>query len=232
MNILALDTSGPVAGCALMMDGRIVHSIAALHGRTHSESIMPMVDQVLEESGLTPKQLSCVAAVAGPGSFTGVRIGVCAAKGLAHAAGVPCARINALEALAMNFAGFAGTVAPLLDARRSQAYCAAFDVSGGAPRRLLEDGALPIEEFLRSLPREGNVMFLGDGLDAFRAAAQEALGERARFAPAHLRDLKPESACALAELRQSEWMPAARLTPIYLRAPQAERERARREANG
>ena len=231
LNILALDTSGPVAGCALMMDGRIVHSIAALHGRTHSESIMPMVDQALSESGITVLQLDCIAAVAGPGSFTGVRIGVCAAKGLAHAANVPCARVNALEALAMNFPGFRGTVAPLLDARRSQAYCAAFDLSEGTPRRLMEDRALPIEAFLEALPEEGDVLFLGDGLDAFREAARAALGSRALFAPAHLRDLKPESACALAALDPDRWMSAEKLTPIYLRAPQAERERARREGH-
>ena len=170
MNVLAIDTSGPVAGCAVLADGRVVHLVAMNHGLTHSETIMPAVDAALSAAGLACGEIDVFAAVAGPGSFTGVRIGVCAAKGLAHAANVPCALVNELEALAMNFPGFRGTVAPLLDARRSQAYCAAFDLSEGTPRRLMEVRALPIEALLEALPEEGDVLFLGDGLDAFLGA--------------------------------------------------------------
>jgi len=230
LNILCVDTSGPVAGCALTADGRVLHSITALHGRTHSESIMPMVDEALSSSGLAVADLDCIAAVAGPGSFTGVRIGVCLAKGLAHAHDVPCARVDALEALSMNFAGYEGVVAPILDARRHQVYCAAFDVSSGLPHRLLDDDALPIEAFLEKLPADGRIAFLGDGLDVFAPVIKAALGDRAFLAPANLRDIRPETAAVVAAARREAWMPGAQLTPIYLRAPQAERERKARLA--
>ena len=106
--VLAIDTSGPVAGCAVLAGGRIVHLTAMNHGLTHSETIMPAVDEALSAAGLRCCDVDVFAAVAGPGSFTGVRIGVCAAKGLAHAVGKPCVAIHALEALAMNFYGFDG----------------------------------------------------------------------------------------------------------------------------
>ena len=129
--VLAIDTSGPVAGCAVLKAGRIVHLTAMNHGLTHSETIMPAVDAALEGAGLRCGDVDVFAAVAGPGSFTGVRIGVCAAKGLAHAVGKPCVAVHALEALAMNFYGFDGLCCPILDARRGQVYCAAFDMARG-----------------------------------------------------------------------------------------------------
>lgn len=91
-----------------MMDGQIVHSIALRHGLTHSETLMPAVEAAMTASGLTCADIDVFAAVAGPGSFTGVRLGICAAKGFAHAVGRPCAPVHALEALAMNFYGFDG----------------------------------------------------------------------------------------------------------------------------
>ena len=152
MNILAIDTSGPVAGCCVLSDGKVVHLIEMEHGLTHSETIMTAVDQALSASGLSCRDMDLFAVAAGPGSFTGVRLGVCAAKGFAHATGKPCAPVHALEALSMNLAGFDGLVCPILDARRGQVYCAAFDVSSGMPRRTMEDDAVALEEFIARLP--------------------------------------------------------------------------------
>lgn len=225
MNILGIDSSGPVASCAVMADDRIVHSIALNHGLTHSEALMPAVDEALRASGLTCADIDAFAAVAGPGSFTGVRIGVCTAKGLAHAAGKPCAAVHALEALAMNFYGFGGLICPILDARRGQVYCALFDASEGMPRRVAPDDAVPLGELLARLPADRRVMFAGDGLTAHAQAIRDCMGARAMLAPPNLRDLRAEAACALAAVRRSEWMPASVLAPVYLRAPQAERER-------
>ncbi len=225
MNILAIDTSGPVAGAAVMANGRIVHSIALNHGLTHSETIMPAVDEAMAGSGLTCGDIDVFAAVAGPGSFTGVRIGVCAAKGFAHAVNKPCVAIHALEALAMNFYGFSGLVCPILDARRSQVYCALFDCSGGFPVRVMEDDAIALDDLLDRLPEEKTIAFLGDGLGVHAAKIIEKLGDRALIAPANLRDLRPDAVCALAERKQEEWTPAHELRPVYLRVPQAERER-------
>lgn len=225
MNILAIDTSGPVAGCAVMVNGRVVHSIALQHGLTHSESIMPAVDDAMAGSGLTCADIDVFAAVAGPGSFTGVRIGVCAAKGLAHAVNRPCVAIHALEALAMNFCGFDGLVCPILDARRSQVYCALFDCSKGYPERVMEDDAIALDALLGRLPANQRIAFLGDGLGVHAKRIVEVLGERALIAPANLRDLRPDAVCALAERKQDQWVSAHELRPVYLRAPQAERER-------
>ena len=227
--VLAIDTSGPVAGCAVLREGRIVHQVAMNHGLTHSETIMSAVDAALEGAGLRCGDVDVFAAVAGPGSFTGVRIGVCAAKGLAHAVGKPCAAVHALEALAMNFYGFDGLCCPILDARRGQVYCAAFDMVGGMPVRALDDAALPLAEFLAALPGDRRLVFVGDGVPAHGEAVKEALGDRALIAPPHLRDLRADAACLLAAERPRTWVPAAALQPIYLRAPQAVRERERRE---
>lgn len=226
MNILAIDTSGPVASCALMSCGRIVHSVCMQHGLTHSETILPAVDSVLVASGVTCQDIDVFAAVAGPGSFTGVRIGVCMAKGFARAVNKPCCPINSLEALSMNFAGFNGLVAPILDARRGQVYCAAFDMISGMPVRVMPDAAMPITEFLEALPRDRRVAFLGDGLLVHAQTIIDTMGEAAFIAPANLGYLRADSACVLAET--GEWIKPALLRPIYLRAPQAERERKER----
>ena len=229
--VLAIDTSGPVAGCAVLKDGRIVHQIAMNHGLTHSETIMPAVDAALEGAGLRCGDVDVFASVAGPGSFPGVRIGVCAAKGLAHAVGKPCAAVHALEALAMNFYGFDGLCCPILDARRGQVYCAAFDMAAGMPKRALADAALPLADFLSTLPTDRRLVFVGDGVPAYGMGVREALGDRALIAPANLRDLRADAACLLAAARPDTWVPAAQLQPIYLRAPQAVRERERRNTD-
>ena len=230
--VLAIDTSGPVAGCAVLKGGKILHLTAMNHGLTHSETIMPAVDAALEGAGLRCGDVDVFAAVAGPGSFTGVRIGVCAAKGLAHAVGKPCAAVHALEALAMNFYGFDGLCCPILDARRGQVYCAAFDMARGWPERALADAALPLSDFLATLPRGRRLAFVGDGVPVHAGAVSQALGEQALIAPAHLRDLRADAACRLAAARPDSWVPAAALRPIYLRAPQAVREREQRINDG
>lgn len=225
MNILAIDTSGPVASCAVMVNDRVVHSIALNHGLTHSESIMPAVEDAMSASGLSCADIDVFAAVAGPGSFTGVRIGICAAKGFAHAVDKPCVPVHALEALAMNFYGFDGLVCPILDARRSQVYCALFDTAEGYPVRVGEDDAVALDVLLERLPEERKIMFCGDGLGVHEKRIVEKLGGRAVIAPANLRDLRSDAVCALAMHKQEEWVRAHELRPVYLRAPQAERER-------
>ena len=225
MNILAIDTSGPVASCAVMVNDRVVHSIALNHGLTHSESIMPAVEDAMSASGLSCADIDVFAAVAGPGSFTGVRIGICAAKGFAHAVDKPCVPVHALEALAMNFYGFDGLVCPILDARRSQVYCALFDTAEGYPVRVGEDDAVALDVLLERLPEERKIMFCGDGLGVHEKRIVEKLGDRAVIAPANLRDLRSDAVCALAMRKQEEWVRAHELRPVYLRAPQAERER-------
>ncbi len=227
MNIVAIDTSGPAASCAVMKDGAVIQLTVMNHGLTHSETIMPALDQAMRAAGIGCAEVDVFAAVAGPGSFTGVRIGVCAVKGLAHAWNRPCARVDALEALAMNFYGFDGLACPILDARRGQVYCAAFDMRNGMPRRAMDDMAMDLSAFVEALPRDRRIVFLGDGLRVHAATLHDLLPE-AMIAPANLQDLHADAACVLAAAHPDEWIEARLLTPIYLRAPQAERERERR----
>ena len=232
MNIVAIDTSGPTASCAVMRDGEIIHSIFLNQGLTHSETIMPALDEAMTSAQIDCSQVDAFAAVAGPGSFTGVRIGVCAVKGLAHAHNTPCASVDALEALAMNVIGFDGIACPILDARRGQVYCAAFDVRGELPVRVLPDQAIELSAYLAQLPEDRRLIFVGDGLRVHADAISNALGDRAVIAAANLRNLRADAACVLAMAHQDQWMEARRLVPIYLRAPQAERERDRRLREG
>lgn len=231
MNIVAIDTSGPAASCAVMKDGAVVQLTVMNHGLTHSETIMPALEQAMRAAGLSCAEVDVFAAVAGPGSFTGVRIGVCAVKGLAHAWDRPCARVDALEALAMNFYGFDGLACPILDARRGQVYCAAFDMRAGLPQRVMDDGAMDLRAFVEGLPKDRRIVFLGDGLRVHALALRELLPE-ALIAPANLQDLHADAACVLAAARPETWIEARLLTPVYLRAPQAKRERERRIRKG
>lgn len=231
MNIVAIDTSGPAASCAVMKDGAVVQLTVMNHGLTHSETIMPALEQAMRAAGLSCAEVDVFAAVAGPGSFTGVRIGVCAVKGLAHAWDRPCARVDAIEALAMNFYGFDGLACPILDARRGQVYCAVFDMRAGLPQRVMDDGAMDLRAFVEGLPKDRRIVFLGDGLRVHALALRELLPE-ALIAPANLQDLHADAACVLAAARPETWIEARLLTPVYLRAPQAERERERRIRKG
>lgn len=235
MNILMIDTSGPACGVALMRDGRPVCEMVLNSGLTHSQRVMPMLDSALTLAGMTMEDIDLFGAVVGPGSFTGVRIGVSTVKALAHAKGKPCIGVDALEALAANIADFDGVVCPILDARAQQVYGAMFE-AGFPPVRLMEDTAEKLSVFLDRVEATGrDAMFTGDGASAFEALIRERLGARAHFAPpAHL-GLRAGCACTLAAerakcVRADEETDYITLLPLYLRAPQAERERAAREA--
>ena len=229
MNILMIDTSGPACGVAVMKDGQIICELQLTSGKTHSQRVMPMVDQALSMCEMGIGDIDLFGAVTGPGSFTGVRIGVSSVKALAHAAGKPCIGVDALEALAANAAGFDGVICPILDARAQQVYGAMFE-SGMPPVRLMEDEAEKLTLFLDRVEATGKkALFMGDGAPAFKKAIVERLGDRAAFAPAQHMGLRAASACALAyEYAKDEnnLKDCMTLLPLYLRAPQAERERA------
>jgi len=158
-----------------------------------------------------------------------VRIGVCAARAIAMARNIPCARIDALTALAAGAFGFDGEICPILDARRGQVYCARFRFSeGGLPARLSEDRAMGLEDFLSELPPDGRFLFTGDGVWAHGPAISRLLGGRALIQKPHLAGLRADAACYLAENDPASRLPGLQLLPIYLRKPQAERERAER----
>lgn len=229
MNLLAIDTSGPVAGVAVLRDGAVVYEGAAVNRLTHSVNLMPMVEEALNRSATDIAQVDAFAVVVGPGSFTGVRIGVSAVKGMAHGAGKPCIPIDALEALAAGVCLTDALICPIQDARAGQVYGAAFQ-GGMPPRRVMEDTAAKLPEYLNKVLEKAEpgqrLCFLGDGLMPCRQAIADALGERALFAPAQASYLRPASVAALAWAYQAQAVDYLALAPRYLRAPQAERARA------
>ena len=234
MKILMIDTSGPACGVAVMKDGQIVYEAQLVSGRTHSQRVMPMVDTALSMSEIPLSDIDLFGAVAGPGSFTGVRIGVSTVKSLAHAAGKPCIGVDALHALAANVSDFGGVICPILDARAQQVYGAMFR-AGSVPQRLMDDEAMKLTDFLDLVDKTGeDALFLGDGVAVCEGKIRERLGERAHFAAAQHVNLRAGSACAVAqklyEADEGAAVDYIHLLPLYLRAPQAERERAAREA--
>lgn len=227
MTILGIDTSSAACSAALCRDGKLLGETVMNSALTHSQTIMPAVEALLEKEGLAPNDVDVFAAVAGPGSFTGVRIGVCAVKALCLAAGRPCARVDALEAIAEG-AAYEGLICPILDARRDQVYTALFRREGGKLSRVWEDRAEKLDELLNSLPADETVYFTGDGLNTYEGRIRGRMGERALSAPMHLRVLRASAACLIAMTRPETIMDGSHLTPAYLRLPQAERERNER----
>ena len=222
MNVLAIDTSGPVCGVCILSDGAVRYEAAAMNKLTHSTNLMPMIDTALAASGMALKDMDRIAVVTGPGSFTGVRIGVSTAKSLAHGAGKPCVAIDALEAMAAGIAGFDGVICPIQDARAGQVYGAAFS-AGMPPERLMEDTPLKLEEYVAAIESFGdNFLFLGDGMPVHRAKLQALLGDAAVFAAPQHAFLRPAAVAALGAAATEE-VDYYILMPMYLRAPSAER---------
>ena len=228
MKLLIIDTSGPVCGVAVMEDEKVLCEYTAQNRNTHSANLMPMAEAALQSAGKTIGEMDAVAAVTGPGSFTGVRIGVATAKGLAHGAGIPCIPVNALEALSLSAGSFDGVICPIQDARAGQVYGAAFRNG----ERLTADEPLKLEAFLEKILIFGErFLFLGDGAPVHREKILDILGEKAVFAPAHLNYLRPSAAGVLA-LRSDKRTDYLNLQATYLRPPNAQKNKKLLEAMG
>ena len=228
MKLLVMDTSGPVCGVAVMEDEKVLCEYTAQNRNTHSANLMPMAEAALQSAGTTIGEMDAIAAVTGPGSFTGVRIGVATAKGLAHGAGIPCIPVDALEALSISAGGFDGVICPIQDARAGQVYGAAFRDG----KRMTADEPLKLEDFLEKiLPFGERFLFLGDGVPVHREKILEILGEKAVFAPAHLNYLRPSAAGVLA-LRSEARTDYLNLQATYLRPPNAQKNKKLLEAMG
>ena len=228
MKILVIDTSGPVCGTAVMDETKVYSEFTAQNKNTHSASLMPMIEAALNAAGTEMKDLDAVAAVTGPGSFTGVRIGVATAKGLAHGAGLPCIPVDALEALAASAGDFDGIVCPIQDARAGQVYGAAFRKE----ERLTGDAPMKLEEYLNTVSALGErFLFIGDGVPVHREAITAAMGEKAEFAPAYRGYLRPSAAgwIALEKGMETDYLG---LQATYLRPPNAQKNKKLLEAMG
>lgn len=230
MLVFGIDTCCMAATAALVAEDRLVAQTVQNNKKTHSQRIMPMIEQMLYQAEIELSDINCFAAAAGPGSFTGVRIGVATVKALAHAAGKPCVAVSTLQALANNVACFDGIICPIMDARRNQVYNALF--KGESMERITEDRAISIDDLLSELKEtEGKIIFNGDGVAVFADKIKEELGERAVFARRmqmmNLAASVAEIGCDM--LERGETIEYTELSPQYLRLSQAERERLEKE---
>lgn len=230
MKILALESSAVSASAALCEDDALIAQSFQHSGLTHSRTLLPMARDLLSNCGSALEDVDLIAVAAGPGSFTGLRIGVAAAKGLAWAADKPCCGVSTLEAMAWSLAHVEGTVCCAMDARRGQVYNALFDVRDGQIIRLTEDRAISaVEVFADGYGKK--VRFLvGDGGKLCYNVARE-LGLTPELAPPHLlyQSAWGVARAALERARRGETTTAEALVPVYLRLSQAERERLRKE---
>ncbi len=225
MKILALETSAKAVSAAVSEDGRILAAGYQDTGLTHSRTLMPIVEGILRNAGLTVKDMDAIAAAVGPGSFTGIRIGVSAAKGLAFAAEKPCVPVSALAAMARNAAFAGGLIVCAMDARQKQIYNALFSVrDDGSLERLTPDRAVSLADLAEELADDSRPKTIaGDGaklcLDALNAAGIS----RCRIAPPHLVMQNAVSVALEAEetAKNGGLVSAQELVPVYLRPPQA-----------
>lgn len=237
MRILALDSSGLVASVAVVeggvLEAQTIAEYTVNYKKTHSQTLLPMLDEVARMTELDLNSMDAIAVAAGPGSFTGLRIGSATAKGLGLALDKPLIHIPTLEGLAYNLCGTDHIVCPIMDARRGQVYTGIYEFDNDRLIVLEDQMAVGIEELgqrLHSYDRK--VVFLGDGVPVFKEALMEQImaGREIAFAPAHLNRQRAAAVGALAirYYREGKMETAAEHQPDYLRVSQAERERKER----
>ncbi|MCI9382076.1 MAG: tRNA (adenosine(37)-N6)-threonylcarbamoyltransferase complex dimerization subunit type 1 TsaB [Dorea sp.] len=237
MRILAMDSSGLVASVAVVEDGPAesvtVAEFTVNYKKTHSQTLLPMLDEVSGMIELDIDTIDAIAVAAGPGSFTGLRIGSATAKGLGLALKKPLIHVPTLHGLAYNLCGTGKVVCPIMDARRGQVYTGIFEFDGNELVVLEDQTAVSIEELGAKLAvYDREIVFLGDGVPVFRKSLEEDImaGKKISFAPAHLNRQRAAAVGALGirYYKEGRLETAGEHQPDYLRVSQAERERKER----
>lgn len=232
MKILALDSSGIVASVALMEENCLIGEYTIHHKKTHSQTLLPMLDAVVKMTGLELETVDAIAVASGPGSFTGLRIGSATAKGLAQAIDKPIIEVPTTEAIAYNLFGVNAIVCPLMDARRNQAYTGLYQWKNGRFQTLEPQMAVAVEAIIDKINQYNEpVILLGDGAAAFFHQLSVQLKVPFEFAPPHL--LRQRAAAvgarAIEYWKEGKTVLAQCHKPDYLRLSQAERERLERK---
>ena len=221
MKILAIDTSATASSAAICDENKIIGEFFINTKLTHSRTLMPMVESLLTNTNLQTSDITAIAVNCGPGSFTGVRIGVAAAKGLAFADDLPCIEVSTLESLAYNLQSAKGIICSVMDARCAQVYNALFKCDGEKLERICKDRAL--SEELKGYNER--IILVGDGAELCFNAMKETLSN-VELAPINVRFQRASSTAEIAieKFNNGEVLSAAEIMPMYLRLPQAERE--------
>ena len=231
MLILAFETSAKAASVALMENGKLLGEGYQNTGLTHSQTLMVMAEDVLAQCGKTPADVQAVAVAEGPGSFTGIRIGVAAAKGFSWGKQIPCYGVSTLEAMAESLGAWRGYICPVMDARRSQVYNALFRADNGILTRVTDDRAIAIKDLSEELKKiEEPIFLVGDGSNlCYNTLVGEIPG--LVLPPEHRMHQRAVGVAIVANrMIAAGFAPSGNeLTPNYLRLSQAERERLERE---
>lgn len=231
MKILALDSSGMVASVAVVQDGDLLAEYTINHKKTHSQTLLPMLDAAVQMIQLKLDTIDAIAVAAGPGSFTGLRIGSSTAKGLGLALDKPLIGVPTTQALAYNLYGAAGVICPIMDARRNQVYTGIYTFTDGRMQIVEDQIAADIRQVIERLNELGQpVTFCGDGVCVYQEQIKAQMQIPVYFAPAHLNRQRAGAVAALAMeyLKEGRTQTAAEHKPDYLRVSQAERERQER----
>ncbi len=227
MRILGIESSSLVASVAIVEDEVTTAEYTVNFKRTHSQTLLPMLDEIVKMVELDLETIDGIAVSGGPGSFTGLRIGSATGKGLGLALKKPLISVPTVDAMAYNLYGSAYTVCPIMDARRNQVYTGIYDNRNGFSI-IKEQCAMDIEELVEELNAAGQkVMFLGDGVPVYKKQIQEKMTVPFLFAPAHLNRQRAAAVAALGckYYEEGKTLTAEEHAPVYLRKPQAERER-------
>lgn len=233
MKILGLDSSGIVASVAIVEDDVLIAEYTVNYKKTHSQTLLPMLDEIAKMTELDLNSIDAIAVAAGPGSFTGLRIGSATAKGLGLALKKPLIAIPTVEGLAYNLYDIPGLICPIMDARRKQVYTGIYRFTDHQLKVVEDQMAVSMETVIDKLNQYGEaVTFLGDGVPVFHEFIAEKMTVPYSFAPAHVNKQRAAAVAALGEIyyRQGKTETAMEHVPDYLRVSQAERERAEREA--
>lgn len=230
MNILAIDASGLSGSVAYISDYKLVGEYYICHKLTHSQTVMPMLEHLKNMIGLELDKIDAIAVTSGPGSFTGIRIGVATAKAMALAIGVPIIGIPTLDVMANNITFADKLICPIMDARRNQVYTSLYKWEESTLQRVEEYLAVPIDELLEKIADQ-EVIFLGDGVDVLRSQIVDKMGDKAHFAPSflHMQRASVLAHLACEAYERGETEDADEFVPMYLRKSQAERELEERE---
>ena len=224
MIILSIDSATPVAAVAVIKDSVLLAEEMLNIGNTHSTQLMPMAAHVLAQSNIKMSEVDAVAVSQGPGSFTGLRIGMATAKGLAQGSGCKLIAVPTLDVLAQNMWGYDGLVCPILNAKKNEVYSALYRFDGAKMAQISDYTAISPENLAKSLANIANICFLGDGVPVYREMLSNILGERAKFAPADKLLSRGASLAYLAyeKAQRGEYAELFTTLPIYIRKCEAE----------
>lgn len=234
MKLLAIDSSGLVASVAIVTEDAMLAEYTVNYKKTHSQTLLPMLAEIVKMVDINMSEIDAIAVAAGPGSFTGLRIGSATAKGLGLALEKPIISVPTLEGLAYNLFGYDRLICPMMDARRNQVYTGLYEFKDNELVTVKQQTAVAVRDIIEEINNLGRrVIFVGDGIKVYKQIIEEEIKVDYAFAPVHLNLQRAGAigALGISYYKNDRYEKAEEHAPIYLRLSQAERERAERLAD-